>query len=907
VLRLLPICVAMVVVLMTAPAADGAGWTIQPTPNPTTPQGTLSAVSCTSTACTAVGFGPDSAGAVLTLAERWDGTAWTIQPTPNPVGAKSGSLDGVACSSMTSCVAVGHYIDSFGTTMPLSEVWDGSAWTIQPIPRPVAATGARLNGVSCTAATECTAVGSYSNLLGADLTLVERWSGSSWTIQGTPNPPGSEWVLNGVSCSTASACIAVGTLTEVWDGTSWTVRSSPSVLTSVSCTSPSACTAVGNSSSAARWNGASWTDQSTPTPAGFSFIGLQGVSCSTASTCAAVGHYTNAAGSEVTLAELWDGTAWTVQSTPNPDGAPFADLSGVSCSAPSACTAAGRGGNVTLAERWDGSSWTIQATPSPAGAAADPTSVSCSTANHCVSVGTGSFGGGGGLVGESWDGSTWTIQSMSEPAAAQTSVVMSVSCTSPSACIAVGSYVDGAGATRSLAEGWDGSTWSVQPVPEPAVAKASSLWDVSCAGATACVAVGKYVDSAGAPLTLIEEWDGASWSLLQSPNPAGARDVLLRGVSCSTAVACTAVGSYTDSAGSDWPIVEARSSSAWVIQAAPLPADATNGGALVDASCSAATACTAMGVYMSNQTFVAASFAARWDGSNWTVQSIASPVAGATVFLFGITCPSPTDCITAGYYYGPGGSANDSRTLVEAWDGTSWTVQPSENPPLAKSSGFADVSCATTTDCTAVGWSWGPTPDGNDGPSVVLAERYDPQFRAPTSLTAAPQLVIFPPPSGVGSGTLSATLRGSGLPLAGRKIAFNVSGIPLCSAVTGTTGTATCHVGFLAELIVFLANRYSASFAGDASYLASRASTPAIQLGPVRLAQQASLRARHHVSIVRGTLTRGRLRYAVLTRRRSHGVARLRFKSLRPIRRGRYTLTVRLTGGAKVSRTIPLR
>jgi hypothetical protein len=165
-------------------------------------------------------------------------------------------------------------------------------------------------------------------------------------------------------------------------------------------------------------------------------------------------------------------------------------------------------------------------------------------------------------------------------------------------------------------------------------------------------------------------------------------------------------------------------------------------------------------------------------------------------------------------------------------------------------------------------------------------------------------MVIFPPPSGVGSGRLSATLRGGGVPLAGRKIAFNISGIPLCSAVTATNGTATCHVGFLAELIVFLANRYSASFAGDASYLASRASAAAIQLGPVRLAQQASLRPR---SIVRGTLTRGRLRYAVLTRRRSHGMTRLRFKALRPIRRGRYTLTVRPTGGTKVSRTISLR
>ncbi|MDQ6805931.1 MAG: hypothetical protein M3065_13410, partial [Actinomycetota bacterium] len=53
-------------------------------------------------------------------------------------------------------------------------------------------------------------------------------------------------------------------------------------------------------------------------------------------------------------------------------------------------------------------------------------------------------------------------------------------------------------------------------------------------------------------------------------------------------------------------------------------------------------------------------------------------------------------------------------TLAEAWDGTTWTLQPTPNP--AGSSGWlSGVSCTSATACTAAGFSSGP---------VTLAERY---------------------------------------------------------------------------------------------------------------------------------------------------------------------------------------
>ena len=76
-----------------------------------------------------------------------------------------------------------------------------------------------------------------------------------------------------------------------------------------------------------------------------------------ASACTAVGS-TSTSTTTVTLAERWNGTTWSIQTTPNPTGGSSAGLGGVSCASATACTAAGgytKGTTgVTLAEHWNG-------------------------------------------------------------------------------------------------------------------------------------------------------------------------------------------------------------------------------------------------------------------------------------------------------------------------------------------------------------------------------------------------------------------------------------------------------------------------------------------------------------------------------------------------------------------------
>jgi hypothetical protein len=60
--------------------------------------------------------------------------------------------------------------------------------------------------------------------------------------------------------------------------------------------------------------------------------------------------------------------------------------------------------------------------------------------------------------------------------------------------------------------------------------------------------------------------------------------------------------------------------------------------------------------------------------------------------------------------------------------------------------------------------------------------------QAPTSLSAAAQVVISPPPHGIGLYRVSATLTSAGKPVAAKQVSFSVGKTTLCRALTRTNG-----------------------------------------------------------------------------------------------------------------------
>lgn len=259
----------------------------------------------------------------------WAAPARSTVPSPNTT-TQQGLLDGVSCTSARACTAIGDYATSFYSYETLAEVWAGKKWAIEKTPNPAdAGEGSFLSAVSCTSDTWCTAVGAYAVVNnGVPRTLAEAWNGKKWTIE--PTLTRAEWSLSAVSCTSATKCTAVGsgsgrTLAEDWNGKKWTVETTPNSTKAkdddLSCTSAKACIAVGSGAAgtlAEVWNGKKWAIEHTANPTGAKDSSLSGVSCTSATTCTAVGYYENSANTSLTLAEAWSDTRWTVEHTPKP-------------------------------------------------------------------------------------------------------------------------------------------------------------------------------------------------------------------------------------------------------------------------------------------------------------------------------------------------------------------------------------------------------------------------------------------------------------------------------------------------------------------------------------------------------------------------------------------------------------
>jgi hypothetical protein len=705
--------------MLTSSAAHSTGWSVVPTKNQTAPTGQLNFGTCiTASACVAVGTYVKASGVGVSLAERWNGRKWAVQKTSNPAGAAVSTLAGVACATRSSCMAVGYWVTRSGTLMPLAERWNGTQWRLERMPSPAGSRQAFPIAVACTSSLACMAVGYYVSEAGVQLNLTERWNGTRWAIQRTPSLTGTQFAfLDDLSCTSASACTAVGqtnkgTLAERWNGIRWRVQRTPNpsqggaTLLGVACTSASSCTAAGNSNAgtlAERWNGNRWTIQATPNPAGSQFIFLNSVGCSARSACTAVGAYNSSSGDFLPVAERWNGRRWTIERTPSPRGANGNFLFAVACPAQSACTAFGLSGGsgtaLTMVQRWNGSRWNIQRTPNPVGDAESQFyAVACTNRSACIGVGAG----GNAALAERWNGTKWSKQPLPR---AVGGFLNGVSCTSPSACIAVGGSASG-----NLAERWNGTTWTNLPIPTPAGAHGSGMSSIACTSSSDCIAAGGYQATsspAGPFLPLTEQWNGSSWTVLTTPSPAGAVQVYLNGISCTSASACTITGEQHSASGVVHTVAERWDGANWTIQPTPNPSG-VQFASLWGVDCTGPSACLTVG--STDQ----GTLAERWDGSSWTIDTtMANPPSGGQ--LFGIACPTPSACTAMGFTF----TGTGAMVLAEHWNGSSWSIQPTPLIPAANDMGLPAVACTSTVWCIAV---TGYSNDG--GNSVTLAEQW---------------------------------------------------------------------------------------------------------------------------------------------------------------------------------------
>jgi trimeric autotransporter adhesin len=257
--------------------------------------------------------------------------------------------------------------------------------------------GGYFNGVSCTAAGDCTAVGQDANSQPVYATESAGTWGSPTEIAGS----GFGSYFNGVSCTAEGDCTAVGQdangqpiyATEsagTWGSPTEIAGSGlGSYFTGVSCTAAGDCTAVGEDQNLqpiyATESAGTWGSAIEVPGSGGGDGYFTGVSCTAAGYCTAVGQDAN--GQPIYATE--SAGAWG-SPTEVPGSGGDADFNGVSCIAVGYCTAAGEynlNGQLIYATESAGIWGSPTEVPGSGGGRGFFNGVSCTAAFDCTAVG----------------------------------------------------------------------------------------------------------------------------------------------------------------------------------------------------------------------------------------------------------------------------------------------------------------------------------------------------------------------------------------------------------------------------------------------------------------------------------------------------------------------------------------
>ncbi|HLH62087.1 MAG TPA: hypothetical protein VKV20_10425 [Ktedonobacteraceae bacterium] len=317
--------------------------------------------------------------------------SWNLVPSPNATTGDN-ALGSVAAISSSDIWAVGNaVINPDLISQTLTEHWNGTSWSVVSSPNAGSSDNFLLS-VATVSTSDVWAVGNYLNSNGIPQTLIEHWNGTAWNIVSSPNVGASDNLLFGLTAISSNDVWAVGyyqdetasfrTLIEHWDGTSWKVVSSPNIgssnnlLYAITALSASDVVAVGqylNTSGPGealieQWNGTRWSVVSSPKTGSASNV-LLGITVTTTGNLWAAGEIESDSKPLQTLTEQQNGTHWSIVSSPDA-GSADNKLFGISAISNSSIWAAGnyldKAGNAqTLIEEWNGAHWLIMHSPSP--------------------------------------------------------------------------------------------------------------------------------------------------------------------------------------------------------------------------------------------------------------------------------------------------------------------------------------------------------------------------------------------------------------------------------------------------------------------------------------------------------------------------------------------------------------
>jgi photosystem II stability/assembly factor-like uncharacterized protein len=306
---------------------------------------------------------------------------------------------------------------------------------------------------------------------------------------------------------------------------------------------------------------------------------------------------------------------------------------------------------------------------------------------------------------EHWNGTNWQVVS-SPSAGTFVNVLAGVTAISPGDIWAVGYDSNPGGASQTLIEHWNGTSWQVVSSPNVG-AGPSSLSGVAALSSSDIWAVGSSYSTTSQ--TLIEHWNGTSWQVIASPLVKG----FLTRVAALSATDVWAVGYASNGSTPFQSLTEHWNGTSWQVVASP--SAGTGNNFLTGVAALSPSDIWAVGYTQNSGVTASSTLIEHWNGISWQV--VASPNVRTFNYLKSVTATSATNA------WAVGSSASNisnrpSQTLIEHWNGTSWQVVASPNAGAVQNSLSGIIALSSTNM-----WAAGQYQGSQSGPIQTLTER----------------------------------------------------------------------------------------------------------------------------------------------------------------------------------------
>ena len=671
-------------------------------------------------------------GRAWSLTMHWDGNSWTVVPSPNGDDTVDGTyLTDVAALASNDVWAVGYTGGVGFTSNTMIIHWDGNSWT-RVLADDAEYTGANLEAVTALAPNDVWAVGSHRKSGGFSRTLVEHWDGNTWSvvfspsIGSTPQYNDGNNRLLGIDAVSANDIWAVGRVLHPgeddvpiilhWDGAFWRLSSYPEALDTdthledVAAVSANDVWAVGHRNTgldrytfAFHWNGSAWSEVDTPNDERFYSSYINAIDAVASNDIWAVGYSEGAVNSseQATLILHWNGSAWSLVNSP-PDSDNRRSLRDVDVVTASDVWAVGITTQSNHAIHWNGGGWAIVPTPGGGAGQSALFAVDALSTTDAWAVGSNNVS----TLVEHWDGNTWSVVPSPNKEAGLSSL-LGVSARTSNDVWAVGKHINWEGDHyTTLVEHWNGSQWSIIPSPNPGTAY-NVLNAVLALAADDVWAVGTYYDKdpGSPPLALVLHWDGNTWTVRPGPTVEGSYGTELWAITATGPNDIWVAGMSRSTGTVEQALVARWNGSSWSIMPTANPGGVNRQHELRAISALSANDVWAVGSYSSSEYSDRQALIQHWNGASWTAYPLEGQPNWLSFPLMGVKAVAPNDVWAVGYSYG---SLSGFRTLAAHWNGSQWSLQSEFEPdPNAtndfRNNYFMGIDATSANDIWAVG------------------------------------------------------------------------------------------------------------------------------------------------------------------------------------------------------------